>query len=113
MSDETDIEQKLAAMRRGYTHKLRSRLETLRTSTARARDGDDAALERAVSEAHKLHGTAGSYGFAAVSSVIGEVEVALKRIASEGAKSPAEWDGVLDRIERALTDPSLASSEDG
>lgn len=108
MSDEDELERRLAALRQGYAHKLRARLEALVELAARAKGGDREAFEAAVSEAHKLHGTAGSYGFAQASSVLGEVEVQLKRIASVGAKSPADWDVVFEALRASLHDPSLA-----
>lgn len=110
MSEDAQLEDRLAALRIGYAPKLRARLEALVELALRARGGDSRALEDAVREAHKLHGTAGSYGFAHVSSVLGEVEVRLKELAAAGARSPADWDVVSNAIGGTLNDPSLAAS---
>jgi HPt (histidine-containing phosphotransfer) domain-containing protein len=110
MSDEAHMAERLAALQRGYVGKLRGRLDQLQADVARARDGDRQALEDAAREAHKLHGTAGSYGFADVSVALGEVEVALKHMLAAGAEAPEQWDDVSQALGRALATPALAPS---
>jgi HPt (histidine-containing phosphotransfer) domain-containing protein len=110
MGDEAEIAEQLAALQRGYAGKLRARLDRLRADIARARHGDQSALEDAAREAHKLHGTAGSYGFAEVSEALGKIEVALEQMLATGAETPDDWDAVLHALGRALDTPALAPS---
>lgn len=110
--EEDELQARLAALQRGYTQKLRDRLELLRELTGRARAGDCAALADATREAHKLHGTAGSYGFGGVSATVGEVEVILEGVRQGGDETPAVWDAVSELIQRALADASISSSVD-
>jgi HPt (histidine-containing phosphotransfer) domain-containing protein len=86
----------LAALKLSYAESLPSRLRTLDHAVrAWKRDPRDAARrERARNLAHRLHGTTGCYGLAAVSAVMGTLERALR---SDDGK-------MIDSIEPALGD---------
>ena len=71
---------------------------------ARTPDADTrkAALDAAHTIAHKLHGTAGTYGHAEVSRAIGSVELALERLIGDDG-DPAEcWQLISVGLERAF-----------
>ncbi len=81
--DGDELERKLQGLRDRYADKLDGKLAALSEVVARAEAGDAPALTEATREAHKLHGTAGSYGFARVSAVLGQVELALQNLEGE------------------------------
>lgn len=80
-----------AALRISYQASLPSQLEALRTSLEEARSGGAAARERAHLLAHRLHGTAGSYGYLEVSGAARRIEQSLDP-ATGGA---VDWDALL------------------
>ncbi|RJS13882.1 diguanylate cyclase [Corallococcus sp. H22C18031201] len=86
---------KMAALNAEYGAKLREKMSHLGELLGRARDEREA-LEGAYSATHKLHGTAGSYGFAAVSTAAGRLEDAL-RPAKDGGS--ADWGQVTVRFQ--------------
>ncbi len=71
--------RKVEALRRAYAEKLRERVGELETTLRSALDGDGdtARLGQAHTLAHKLHGTAATYGNAAVGDASGRVEAIL------------------------------------
>ncbi len=84
----------VAALMRAFGPKLPARLAAIEAALAHARSGDAEGLGAARRLAHKLHGTAGSYGYAAVSVAAGELEALLD-------ENPPNWDEV-DAAGRAL-----------
>lgn len=85
---------RMAALRARYTEKLGGRLDELRTALDAVEPAEDdearkAALHQAYTLAHKLHGTAGTYGHQEVSRLMGKVEAAILRL--------GEVDGEDDR----------------
>lgn len=76
---------KLEALRANFGQRLRERVEELRLAVAAAAAHTDETRAHAESLAHKLAGTAGSYGFAQVSVLAGELEQLL-----QGAEHDAE-----------------------
>ena len=74
MSDDDDDE--LAEMRADYAAELPGMIAALAAVVARAGEGRDAAA-RARAAAHRIRGTAGSFGFHAVGVAAGEVESAI------------------------------------
>ncbi len=85
----------LAAANAEYGRHLRRRLASLTESVAHARAGAPEALEAAYYDAHKLHGSAGSFGFGPVGEAAGHLEALLKPARAGAA---ADWEAV----ERAL-----------
>ncbi|HZI13246.1 MAG TPA: response regulator [Myxococcus sp.] len=73
-----DLAASLAALNAEYGARLREKVMGLGALLVRVRAGDRAALDEAYNVAHKLHGTAGSYGFGEVSGAAGRLEAVLK-----------------------------------
>lgn len=73
-----DLAASIAALNAEYGARLREKVTGLGALLVRVRAGDRAALDEAYGVAHKLHGTAGSYGFGEVSSAAGRLEAVLK-----------------------------------
>ncbi|RKG85167.1 response regulator [Corallococcus terminator] len=90
----------LALLSADYGAKLPERLATLKALLGRGREGDAPAMEEAYSVVHKLHGTAGSYGFRDVSITAGKLEDVLQPVRHGG---PLDWDAVA-RAFQALED---------
>ncbi|ABF91599.1 response regulator/GGDEF domain protein [Myxococcus xanthus DK 1622] len=72
-----DLAASLAALNAEYGARLKEKVAALEALLVRGRGGDAAALEEAYTVVHKLHGTAGSYGFAEVSIRAGQLEAVL------------------------------------
>jgi len=78
-----DAAQRFAKLAQAYAGRLPGRLDGIRASL------DAAALQVARDDVHKLHGTAGSYGFGAVSRAFAALEAALD-VVLEGGKADIE-----------------------
>ncbi len=93
----------LAALTDEYAAVLPERLDELvRAIDALRRQGDDAALTAATRSAHRMHGSAGSYGFAEVGAAAGRIELALPRTRAADAEARSgAWCTVDDAL-RAL-----------
>jgi HPt (histidine-containing phosphotransfer) domain-containing protein len=83
------LDAALRALKARYGAGLGEKARALTAAMERARAGSTEALEEAYQLAHKLAGTAGSYGFGAVSVAARTLEVLLKR-AWDG-KEAADW----------------------
>ena len=79
----------LTALRVDYAHRLPGRVRkvALALRACRRAPGDARLLDRARTLAHRLRGTAGSYGFPAVGAAAGRVEDAILRAAWDEADS--------------------------
>ena len=86
------LEVELRALRSEYAARLPEKLVLLATAV-RAAVSDPAYIPYAVSLAHRLAGTAGSYGFAAVGSAAGRLEEAL------GGSGEATGAAIADALE--------------
>ena len=75
--DDGEDGDELAAMRAEYAAELPGMVAGLAALVARAGEGREAAV-RARAAAHRLRGTAGSFGFHAVGVAAGEVERAVE-----------------------------------
>lgn len=95
----SDFEDRYAALCRAYAARLPARLAELRgqIEAARATPGVDA-LATARDAAHKLHGTAGSYGFAEVTAAFGALERAIDDLAARRAPDARDWSGLEDAM---------------
>jgi chemotaxis protein histidine kinase CheA len=96
-----------AEMRAAYALELPGEVEALMAAVQRARSEQGRAelTVEARRIAHRLCGTAGSYGFTEIGEAAAELEVALKAIeiaASAPAEAWAKIDGTLQRITAAL-----------
>jgi HPt (histidine-containing phosphotransfer) domain-containing protein len=100
MAKADQTEAKLAELQQRYVGKLATKLSELEDAVAAAKTGDTDALTEAIRHAHKLHGTAGSYGFVKVSALVGQVETTLKDIESRSA-DPSAFDAVTNLLDSA------------
>ncbi len=74
---EDDIAKALAELSAEYAATLDERVARIGAAITRARGASNDALEVAEREAHRLRGTAGSFGFDAISKVAERLELAL------------------------------------
>jgi diguanylate cyclase (GGDEF)-like protein len=83
------FEAQLAALREAYADKLEGKVRELAEAyaTARAQGLPPERLEHALRLAHKLHGTAGAYGFSEVSVAAATIEGVLREV-SQGRLEP-------------------------
>lgn len=81
---------------RQYAGKLPQRIEEMCAVAEAAEAGGKDAFERARVIAHRLHGTAGSYGFGAVSEIAGELEELFERADHDAT----HWLAVHDCVAR-------------
>jgi HPt (histidine-containing phosphotransfer) domain-containing protein len=102
-----DLEEVLAALREGYAADLPALVASLAAAVDEARRDPSAGLLRAAREqAHRIHGTAGSYGFAAAGKAAGRIEAALDEVSA--GSSPGAW-GEIDRALAALEAEAAAA----
>jgi HPt (histidine-containing phosphotransfer) domain-containing protein len=87
------VEEELAALVREYAAQLPGKIAEIDAAVAALRAGGDGALERARLLAHRLGGTAGSYGFQQVGDAAMELERAIVRM--------REGEGDLAAVEAA------------
>ena len=99
-------EAAFAALRVSYAASLPAQLEILKGLLQEARAGGAPARERAHLLAHRLHGTAGSYGHQEVSSAARQIEQALDP-ATRGA---VDWDALLAVLAQPRPAPAQAAS---
>lgn len=88
-SAKEDLDAAFRALRVKYGAGLGEKMRALTAAMERARAGSTEALEEAYQLAHKLAGTAGSYGYGAVSMAARTLELELKR-AGDG-KTATDW----------------------
>ncbi len=77
MSDDkelADARDRLAALRNGFSKRLHERIADLEIAVDAAGMGQSGAVRRVEAFAHKLAGTAGSYGYHGVGEVAAELE---------------------------------------
>jgi DNA-binding response OmpR family regulator len=96
----------MAELRQAFAARLPKKLEQLRGAIATARL-DVARVAEARMLAHRLRGSAGSYGCARTGILVGEVEDLLLEV--ESPTSPAAL-GLWEDIDRALADARLAAT---
>ena len=92
------IDAELAALQATYGATVTEKIEALAATLQRARDGDHQSLETAITAAHRIRGTAGSYGFDTLGRCAGELEEALLELASD-APTPS-WRGIGTIVSR-------------
>jgi len=79
-----------AALRETYRLGLAAKLAAIASAIAEARGGASASLDDAEALAHRLHGSAGAFGFGAVGEAAGRLERTLC-VAARGAVSERPW----------------------
>jgi len=98
MDSRDQARSKLTELRGRFEERLGQRLERLEQLVAAARhDATPGALAEAIGVAHRLAGTAGSYGFVQVGESAAGLERALQRIAG----GEDEWSAAEDALARA------------
>ncbi|HYH98792.1 response regulator [Hyalangium sp.] len=102
----SDLAAELAAANAEYGRHLRRRLASLTESVARARSGSREALEAAYYDAHKLHGSAGSFGFAQVGEVAGRLEALVRPGREELAVDWEATEAALRDLAETISGPT-------
>lgn len=101
MSDPDDVHARLSALQARFATSLRERLDRLEALVGAARAGAaEGALAEAMVLAHRLAGTAGSFGHVEAGEAAAVLEDALRRIA-EGSADPSAWDQATAALTRA------------
>jgi len=95
------IQEKLARAHAEYGEKLGGRLDELTELIRRARAEEDGALARAQQLAHRLCGTAGSFGFKEVSDALAVVDRTLLALLEGAPASDEAWGEVAAATRRA------------
>ncbi|MFP2898923.1 response regulator [Corallococcus sp. 4LFB] len=103
-----DFAASLALLSAEYGAKLPERLATLQALLGKGRHGDAAAMDEAYGVVHKLHGTAGSYGFRDVSIAAGALEDVLRPVKDGGTLDWARVDAGCRALEDRVSLPVLA-----
>ncbi|MCY1075595.1 response regulator [Archangium lansingense] len=84
-----DLDATFKALRAEYGARLEDKMRELTGALERARAGSAEGMDAAYELAHKLHGTAGSYGFHAVSGAARHLEALLKPV--RDGKGAPDW----------------------
>ncbi|MFY0565224.1 response regulator [Archangium lansingense] len=84
-----DLDATFKALRAEYGARLEDKMRELTGAMERARAGSAEGMDAAYELAHKLHGTAGSYGFHAVSGAARHLEALLKPV--RDGKGAPDW----------------------
>lgn len=95
-----DFQAQLAALREAFAADLPGRLEALRAAWAADRDAGEATRTHFL--AHRLAGSAGTFGYAALAQGARELERLLKAPAEEGRAPTGEEAARADRLLTAL-----------
>lgn len=95
------VDQTLARLRRRYEQHLPHKLAEL-ARLARRSGSDTESAEKARLLAHRMHGTAGSFGFPELSQLAGELEAALDAI-------PLDSRAITDLADRLEAEPLSAA----
>jgi diguanylate cyclase (GGDEF)-like protein len=100
-----DLAASLAALNAEYGARLREKVSGLEALLGRVRAGERGVMDEAYTVVHKLHGTAGSYGFAEVSAAAGRLEELLKPGRSGGAVDWGAAEGAFRELARLASVP--------
>ncbi|HEY9871132.1 MAG TPA: response regulator [Candidatus Obscuribacterales bacterium] len=112
---EQDLQDELDKLRREYASKLPDKLDDLRraVNAARERANESSLLNQAKSLAHKIRGTAGSYGFTTIGERVGKIEEALTLLEKEERQDASElWNRVGGDLAGAISEALSVSLRD-
>ena len=111
MSDDGNVVSGLDALRADYTRRVPEKLQALREALRQAREhhGDLRRLAAARTLAHRLSGTAGSYGHAEIGEAAAGIEAALINIEKATGLVEESW----AEIDRRFADASRIASASG
>ena len=105
MASMSDLNERLAALKKKYAVKLNAMLLDLEQQhhgiKSSPQDRDEL-LSSAIALSHKLHGTSGTYGFGEVSKHMSQVEVLLRKLQSHPNFSQDIWESALKHVEQAI-----------
>lgn len=104
VSDDESIDLSLEDLTREYLHDLPIELEKIRSSLGEAQSAGNPSesLSRVRLLSHKLRGTAGSFGLAALGDLMGKIEDKIKARETNFKKLPKEfWDTLDETIIQA------------
>lgn len=97
---------RLEALKQRYAEELGAKVEGLRAAVEHAREADDntrkAAVEAAHQIAHKLHGTAGTYGHPEVSRAMAAIELVLEKLLEDASAGDEEWSQIDASLDQAM-----------
>ena len=93
-----DVKSALDLLRQKFAAKFPGRVATLASLFEQARTGDAEALADAIQAAHKLRGTAGTFGQPAIGELAGAAEDALIRCRDE-SEDDGRWSAAEATIE--------------
>lgn len=100
-SGSDGAQARLLALQARFAVSLHERLDRLDALVHAAHEGStEGALAEALVVAHRLAGTAGSYGYVETGEAAAALEAVLGRIA-EGSTDPSTWDEALAALTRA------------
>jgi diguanylate cyclase (GGDEF)-like protein len=102
----TDVAAELAAANAEYGRHLKRRLASLTGALPQARAGSGEAVEALYYDAHKLHGSAGSFGFAPVGEAAGRLEALVKPAREGHAVDWAAVEAALRELADTITGPA-------
>ena len=101
--EKLSLDERLATLRSEYQRELPGLLGEIRKTVERARREGNG-LEEAIERAHKIAGSAASFGAASVSEKAGALEDALIDVAWRGNGATAEDWAKLERLANALVE---------
>ena len=99
--DRDSARARLQAVRERFASRLAARVDELLSEIERARTGDTE-LTAAIALAHRLAGTAGSFGYTEAGEQAAVVEAVLQRIASTTSAPPGRTDPVWSELDAAV-----------
>ena len=100
------FEARLKSLKENYKTKLEEQLTTLKTNILYAQETlDSDSIQKILAMAHKIHGTAGSFGFVKISKIVGKIEKKLINIKiSPPTSVPNDWKQLTTFINNALNE---------
>lgn len=100
------LSEELSAANAEYGRHLKRRLASLTEALGQARAGSSEAVEALYYDAHKLHGSAASFGFAPVGQVAGRLEALVKPARRGEAVDWAAIEAALKELAETLHPPA-------
>jgi HPt (histidine-containing phosphotransfer) domain-containing protein len=113
LDKEARLQVQLAGIREGFLRRLQGELPLLGTLLARIRGGDSTVLAQLQSLAHRIHGSAATFDFAAISESAGQVDkllLELLRVPIASIAEPGEMPRLLECGERLAREVGAATA---
>jgi HPt (histidine-containing phosphotransfer) domain-containing protein len=90
LGSEAHLLEQLEAIREGFLLRTRGKLPFLRELLSRMQTGDSEGLAQLQSFAHRIHGTAATFDFAAISERAGQIDNLIELLVGTSAASVVE-----------------------